>query len=335
MSARRIDQAHDRERRHGLAAARLADDAECAALLDREVDAVHRADDAAVRCGSPCADSSRSGAPSWRTALAPASARRGFPLAFAFRGRRGRGGTGTAMCRSSWASIRSGIARLQRGEEVTVLFYHRREILAATVAVEVGADPGPDRPPDLHGVRLSGGRDDDFVEAEVGLDVMCEIIRGGRLLHQPHLLAELREVLVRHPGERMDEAVALEREANRDQDLLHLLVRDAEHDGAAVRKGHHETLVLELAERLAHRPTARPELRRQRRLDQPLARLVVAHDDRAAKDLDDLLPTRATLTRSRIGDHARDAFDALGHSRADHTKIVDNQEMVDNPGSQP
>ena len=86
-------------------------------------------------------------------------------------------GTGTAMCRSSWASMRLPVARLQRREQVTVLFYHRREILAATVAVEVGADPGPDRPPDLHRVGLARGRDHDFVEAEVGLDVTREIVR--------------------------------------------------------------------------------------------------------------------------------------------------------------
>ena len=38
---------------------------------------------------------------------------------------------------------------------------------------------------------------------------------------------------------------------------LHLLVGDAEDDGAAVRRRHHEALVLELAQRLAHRAAAR------------------------------------------------------------------------------
>src|SRR5207247_2075596 len=38
--AGQIDQPHDRQRRHGLAAARLADDAERPALVDREGDAV-------------------------------------------------------------------------------------------------------------------------------------------------------------------------------------------------------------------------------------------------------------------------------------------------------
>ena len=76
----------------------------------------------------------------------------------------------------------------------------RFEVLAAAVAEEVGADPGPDRAPDLHRVGLAGGRDHDLVEAEVGLDVLGEVVRGGGLLHQPDLLAELGELLLRRSG---------------------------------------------------------------------------------------------------------------------------------------
>ena len=145
---------------------------------------------------------------------------------------------------------------------------------------------------------LPRARDHDVVEAEVGLDELEQVVRLRRLLHQPHLLAELGEVGVGHPVERVREAVALEREADRDQDLLHLLVRDAEHDGAAVGDGHHEALVLELAQRLADGAAARPELARERRLDQPLAGLVASGDDLAAEDLDDLLTARATPARA-------------------------------------
>ena len=152
------------------------------------------------------------------------------------------------------------------------------------------------------------------MEAEVGLDVPGEVVRGGSLLHQPDLLAELGELLLGDPVERVHEAVALEREPDRDQDLLHLLVRDAEDDGTAIRERHHEALVLELAQCLAHRAAARAELGRERRLDQALTRLVAAHDDRAAQDLDDLLPTRPALTGASIEDNRGCAIDATGHA---------------------
>ena len=47
--AGRRDEAHDRERGHALAAARLADEAHDLAAVDVEVDAVDRADDAVAR----------------------------------------------------------------------------------------------------------------------------------------------------------------------------------------------------------------------------------------------------------------------------------------------
>ena len=207
------------------------------------------------------------------------------------------------------------LARLQRREQLPVLVHHPLEVLPPSVAVEVGADPRPDRAPDLHGVGLPRGRDHDLVEAEVGLDVAGEVVRVRRLLHQPDLLPQLGEVLVGHPLERVREAVALEREPDRDQHLLHLVVGDAEDDGAPVGERHHEALVLQLPQRLAHRAAARAELRRDRRLDQPLAGLVGAHDDRAAEDLDDLLTTRASLAGSAVEGGRGCAIDAIGHRR--------------------
>ena len=211
-----------------------------------------------------------------------------------------------------------GVARLEGCEQVTVLVHHPTEVLPAPVAVEVRPDPGPDRPPDLHRVRLAGGADDDLVEAEVGLDDARQVVRAGRLLHQPDLLAELGEVLVGHPLERPQEAVPLEGEANRDQHLLHLVVGDAEDDRAPIGERHHEALVLELSQRLPDGAAARPELGREGRLDQALAGLVAAHDDRAAQDLDDLLPSRAPLARLSLEDDCRCALDAIGHGRAHH-----------------
>ena len=248
-------------------------------------------------------------------AFRAASVARGFAaVPFApFAGAATLAGTGTAMCFSSCASITLGVARLQSGQQVAVLVDHALQVLAAAVAEEVGTDPGPDGAPDLHGVGLAGGRDHDLVEAEVGLDVPGEIVRGGGLLHQPDLLAELGELLLGDPVERVHEAVALEGEPDRDQDLLHLLVRDAEDDGAAIRERHHEALVLELAQCLADRAAARAELRRQRRLDQALARLVGAHDDRAAQDLDHLLASRPALAGASVEDYRGCAIDATGH----------------------
>ncbi len=101
--------------------------------------------------------------------------------------------------------------------------------------------------------------------------------------------------------DRPGEAVALERQADRDQHLLDLLVGDAEDDRSPVGEGHDEAFVLELAERLANRAAARPELRRERRLDQAVAGLEAAGDDRRPQDLDHLLAPRAGL-RSRVGD---------------------------------
>ena len=202
-----------------------------------------------------------------------------------------------------------------------MLIHHPREILAAPVAVEVRPDPGPDRSPDLHRVGLARRGDHDLVESEVGLDVAREVVGLGGLVHQPDLLAELREVLVRHQVEGVREAVALEGEPDRDQDLLHLLVGDAEDDGAPVGEGHHEALVLELAERLADRAAARAELHRERRLDQALARLVAAHDDRAPQDLHDLLPSRSALAGASVEDDRRCAFDAIGHARSPSYKL--------------
>ena len=314
--ARQVDQPHDRERGHRLAAAGLADDAERAARLDREVDAVDGADHAAVRVEGRAEVLDRQQLAHALPFLATACC--------LFRGARlgpferlgAGGGLGTAMCCSSTARIRSGIARLEGRQQVTVLVHHSAEVLPAPVAVEVRPDPGPDRPPDLHRVRLAGGADDELVEAEVGLDDARQVVRAGRLLHQPDLLAELGEVLVGHPLERPQEAVPLEGEANRDQHLLHLVVGDAEDDRAPVGERHHEALVLELSQRLPDGAAARPELGREGRLDQALAGLVAAHDDRAAQDLDDLLPSRASLARLSLEDDCRCALDAIGHGRA-------------------
>ena len=77
------------------------------------------------------------------------------------------------------------------------------------------------------------------------------------------------------------------------EDLLHLLVGDAEDDGPAIGVRDDESLVLELAERLADRPAARLELPGDLVLDQALPVLELAGDDRVAQRLDHLFTAGA------------------------------------------
>ena len=208
--------------------------------------------------------------------LAPASARRfALPLAFAFRGRRGRGGDRHGdvplELRQHQLADRASAARRAghgaprpspRGPGRARSGRSRRGSAARSSARSARCASAP-RPRSRS--RGSGGRPRRAVRRSSAV-AACSI-------SQTCLPSSAKSSSVIRSSA-CDEAVALEREPDRDQDLLHLLVRDAEHDGAAVREGHHEALVLELAERLAHRPAARAELRRERRLDQPLARLV-------------------------------------------------------------
>ena len=72
------------------------------------------------------------------------------------------------------------VARLEDVEELPVLLHHHLEARALAVPEEVGADPRPDRPPDLRRVRLARARDDDVVEAEVGLDDLEQVAGASR-----------------------------------------------------------------------------------------------------------------------------------------------------------
>ncbi len=133
------------------------------------------------------------------------------------------------------------------------------------------------------------------------------------------------------------EAEALEREADRDQHLLDLLLGDAEHDGAAVRVRDDEALVLELAQRLAHGAAARLQLARDPLLDQPLAVGEAADRDRLAQVVDDLLAPRTALLAARRGRGVavRATAGRAGSTCTDSDccvkAIVDNLQMVDNP----
>ena len=100
----------------------------------------------------------------------------------------------------------------------------------------------------------------------------------------------------------MGEPVSLERQPNRDHHAVHLLLRDAEDECAAVGHMGHESLVHQLAERLAHGRAARPELRSDPLLDQTVAGLDSADSDRLPDDLHHVLgPMRAAPGSERRG----------------------------------
>jgi hypothetical protein len=115
--------------------------------------------------------------------------------------------------------------------------------------------------------------------------------------HQPDLLGELGVVGLRHALDRLREAEPLEREPDRDEDLVHLLVGDAQDDGTPVGVGDDEPFVLELAERLMDGPAARRELARDALFRSAVAVLVPADHDCLAKSLEDALPARARALR--------------------------------------
>ena len=177
----------------------------------------------------------------------------------------------TVMWRSTAASTLVAVARLHRLQQLAVLDRDLREVGGEAVAEEVGADARRDAAPHLRRVRLSRAREHELMEADVGLDQAQQLARARALGHHPDLLRQLGEVGVVHLLERLREAEALEREADRDQHLLDLLLGDAEHDRAAVRVRDDEALVLELAQRLADGAAARLQLARDPLLDQPVA----------------------------------------------------------------
>ena len=158
-----------------------------------------------------------------------------------------------------------------------------------------------------------------------------------RLGHRPDLLRELGEVGVVHLLQRLREAEALQRQPDRDQHLLDLLLGDAEHDRAAVRVRDDEALVLELAQRLAHGAAARVQLGRDPLLDQPVAVGEPADRDRLAQVVDDVLAARAALLAlprapaPPASAPSASRLDVCADSAGCVKGIVDNLRIVDNP----
>jgi hypothetical protein len=83
------------------------------------------------------------------------------------------------------------------------------------------------------------------------------------------------------------EGESLQYEADRDKDLVDLLLRDAKHLGPTVRIEDDKSFLLQLPECLRDWPAADRELRRHVLLDDPVARLQVPAHDRLPKDIRD------------------------------------------------
>ncbi len=86
---------------------------------------------------------------------------------------------------------------------------------------------------------------------------------------------------------------------------MHLVLGDADDDRAPVRVRDHEPFVLELAKRLAGGPARRLEPRHDPVLDEPLARLQTAVDDRVPQLDGDAIARQTTLGRNLrdVADH--------------------------------
>ena len=207
-----IESARDR-----LAAARLADDAERAARRRARSRRRRRRGSARPASGTTCAGSRPASSSAIELTAPRAVLHRDVPLDRAHQHRRGR-----RVCSASSSSPCSTAIRVEVG--------------VAAVAEEVRADARRDAAPHLRRVRLARAREHELVEADVGLDAAQQVVRRAppSPISQTSFASSAKSAS-RHPLERLREAEPLEREADRDQDLVHLLVGDAEHDGAAVR----------------------------------------------------------------------------------------------------
>ena len=198
------------------------------------------------------------------------------------------------------------VALMQDVEKLSVLRDDGVEIALAAVAVEVGTDPRRDAAPDVDRVELRRDVEHRLVELDVGLHDPVDVACRRGLLHHPDVARELGEVGRRADLERRPEPELLQHEPDRDQDAVHLVLRDADHDGAAVRVRDHEPFVLQLAECLAGGAAGRLEPGHDPVLDEPLARLQATVDDRVPELDGDAIAREHALGRDqrRLAGHS-------------------------------
>lgn len=88
----------------------------------------------------------------------------------------------------------------------------------------------------------------------------------------------------------MAEGKTLQREPDRDENLVDFLLRDSEYLSPTVRVGYDEALLLQLPERLADGPAAHLQLLRYLFFDDAVAWFEAPVDDRGAEHIGDTVP---------------------------------------------
>src|SRR5262249_20150331 len=157
----------------------------------------------------------------------------------------------------------------ERVEELAVLEHDPTQVLAPAVAEEVGADARLDREPDLEGVGQAGVLEHLLVEADGRLDNALQGAPGGAPAHVPRHAPPGVPPRRVHRLHGAREAELLDREADRDEDAVHLLLRDTQDLAPAVGEAGDQSLLLQLAERLADRSPADLEALGELLLEKP------------------------------------------------------------------
>jgi D-galactarolactone cycloisomerase len=172
---------------------------------------------------------------------------------------------------------------------------HALRLVLGRVAQEVRAHARLHAAPYLQAMRLAGAHDHELVKAHVGLDEAVEVAGGRGRAHRMHQPLQRREVSLCEEAQRLGKREALDRQADRNEDLLDLTLRDAEDLGTAEGRVRDETLLLELPDRLSNGASADTELRREIRLDQSVPGLHAPADDRCAQRIGGSLTHRLRL----------------------------------------
>lgn len=185
------------------------------------------------------------------------------------------------------------VASPQMVEQVLMLVGdHLGRRVPRGVTPKVSAYASLDRPPDLQTMLLTGSLNHELVKLDVEVGELILTIDLARTTHLSDQLLQGVEVSFGEPGGGLSEREAFEDGAYRDEHLVDLRLRHAQHLSAPVRVRRHEPFLLELPQRLADRRTARAQLCREVEFDEAIARLQCAARHRVAEDLDDMLAAR-------------------------------------------
>lgn len=155
----------------------------------------------------------------------------------------------------------TSVAAPQHINELTMLAGDiRRVAVVGGVSKEVRTDPGLDRAPDLQAMLLAREDDNGFVEADVIVGDLAQVSACCGILHGVDDPREVPEIVFAHPVHGFAEGELLQSDADRDQDVFDLFLTDPENLRPSIRVGDDESLLLELAQRLAYRGSAGAQL---------------------------------------------------------------------------